>query len=84
MRSTCAQVDAAAVAAVGDSHHQRPAAVGDAHPGVARQPWMRRRHLPVAVGAATVGRTTIEPAIVNSGRHRSAVGWRGKSEDAKQ
>ena len=78
MRSTSRQVDAVAVAPVSDPHYQRPVAVGDAHLGVTRQPWMRRRYVPVAVGAAAVGNTAMKPAIVDSGRNGPAVGWCGE------
>ena len=78
MRSAGRQINAVAIAAIPDPHHQRPVAVGDANPSVARQEWMRRRHLPVAVGAAAVVRAAMKPAIVNSGRHGPAVGWCGE------
>ena len=84
MRSAGRQINTVAIAAIPDPHHQRPVAVGNANPSVARQPWMRRRHLPVAVGAAAVVRAAMKPAIVNSGRHGPAVGWCGTGKDAEQ
>ena len=59
--------------------------MGDANPGVAREPWVRSGWVaPVLVRVAASRGAAVIPAIVDSGPDRPAMSWCGKSEDAKQ
>ena len=75
MRSTCAEVDAVALAAVGDAHREGAALVADTYGRATWQPRMCGADAPVLICLAAVGGAAVIPRIVNGGSDWPSGCW---------
>ena len=75
MRSTCAEVDAVALAAVGDAHRDGAALVADTHWRAAWQPRVCGADAPVLVGLTAIGSAAVIPGVVDGGSDWPSGCW---------
>jgi len=67
MRSTCAEVDAVALAPISDAHREGAALVADAYGRATWQPRVSGADAPVLICLAAVGGAAVIPRIVDGG-----------------
>ena len=80
MRSTCAEVDAVALAPISDAHREGAAFVADTYGRAAGQPWMRGADAPVSVCLAAVGGAAVIPRVVDGSGDWPGRCWHRQQE----
>lgn len=80
MRSTCAEVDGVALAAVSNAHRENAPLVADTDGRAAWQPGVGGADAPVLVGLTAIGGAAVKPRIVNGGSDWPGRCWHRQQE----